>query len=207
MHIAVLFSGQLLVEEIELRRFGGFLQLLRGVQPQFRVGSQQFALGGVGRVLVEAVGADVAAAALGQGKRQRQFAVFHHERQVTVYQLFLQGHGGRAHHQLAAPAFGHDAAGNQVGHAFADPGRAYHQDVFRGHFMAHLFAELHPAPAVAQGHGHRTLGIGLTDDVSVQLVDDFSRGHLGHDGVPVSGAGRAHPLENELADGRPYLAL
>ena len=89
----------------------------------------------------------------------------------------------------------------------ADPGRAYHQDVFRGHFMAHLFAELHPAPAVAQGHGHRTLGIGLTDDVSVQLVDDFSRGHLGHDGVPVSGAGRAHPLENELAGGRPYLAL
>ncbi|AZU46073.1 hypothetical protein C3B79_0247 [Aeromonas hydrophila] len=27
-------------------------------------------------------------------------------------------------------------------------------------------------------------------------MDDFSRGHLGHDGVPVSGAGRAHPLEN-----------
>ena len=50
----------------------------------------------------------------------------------------------------------------------------------------------------AQGNGDSAFGIGLTNDVSVQLVNDFSRGHLGHGGIPVSGAGRAHPFENGL---------
>ena len=39
------------------------------------------------------------------------------------------------------------------------------------------------APAVAQGNGDSALGGGLADDVLVEFVDDFLRGHLAHDGV------------------------
>jgi hypothetical protein len=48
----------------------------------------------------------------------------------------------------------------------ADPGRAYHQDVFRGHFMAHPSSlSCIRRQRLRRATAHRTLGIGLTDDV------------------------------------------
>ena len=41
----VFFAGQLLVEEFQLRRFGAFLQLLRGGQTDFGVGGEQLVAG------------------------------------------------------------------------------------------------------------------------------------------------------------------
>jgi hypothetical protein len=62
---------------------------------------------------------------------------------------------------------------------FTDTGRADHQDVFRGHFNAQLFRQLHPTPAIAQGNGDGALGIVLADDMAVEFVDDFTGSH-GH---------------------------
>ncbi len=61
---------------------------------------------------------------------------------------------------------------------FTDPGGADHQDVFGGDFGAQVFIHLHPAPAVAQGDGHGSLGFVLADDVFVQFVDNFPGGHV-----------------------------
>ncbi len=70
----------------------------------------------------------------------------------------------------------------------ADTGRADHQDVLRGDFLAQLGGQLHAPPAVAQGDGHGALGVVLADDVAVEFVDDLAGRH-GH--VRYSGIGRA----------------
>ncbi len=60
---------------------------------------------------------------------------------------------------------------------FAHARRPNHEDVFRRDFVTHLFAQLHASPAIAQGNGNSPFGIILADDVSVQLVNDFSWDH------------------------------
>ena len=59
----------------------------------------------------------------------------------------------------------------------ADAGRADHQDVLRRDLLAQRLGDLLPAPAVAQRDRDRALGAVLADDVLVELVDDFLRGH------------------------------
>ena len=44
------------------------------------------------------------------------------------------------------------------------------------HLLAQLGAELLAAPAVAQRHRDGALGVGLADDVAVELGDDLARG-------------------------------
>src|SRR5579885_1281169 len=71
-----------------------------------------------------------------------------------------------------------EAAGNL---RLADAGRPDHEDVLGQNLLAHLFAQLLAAPAVAQGDRHRALGVALADDVAVELGDDLAgrkRGHL-----------------------------
>ena len=61
----------------------------------------------------------------------------------------------------------------------ADAGRTDHQDVLRRDLRAQVLDHLHATPAVAQGNRDGTLRSALPDDVLVELLDDFSRGH-GH---------------------------
>ncbi|CAM5192449.1 hypothetical protein CDEF62S_03509 [Castellaniella defragrans] len=61
----------------------------------------------------------------------------------------------------------------------AHAGGAYHQDVLGYDFVAQGLGDLLAAPAVAQRHGDRTLGVFLADDVFVQFRDDFFGGHVG----------------------------
>ena len=63
----------------------------------------------------------------------------------------------------------------------ADAGGADHQDVLRRDLVAQRVGHLHASPAIAQGDRHRTLGVVLPDDVLVELLHDFTGGHLGHD--------------------------
>ncbi len=63
---------------------------------------------------------------------------------------------------------------------FTDAGWTDHQNVFRRHFVAQLFVELHTTPAVTQGNSNRALGIVLTDNVFVQFADNFAWGHFRH---------------------------
>ena len=63
---------------------------------------------------------------------------------------------------------------------FADAGRPDHEDVLGRDFVAQFIVQLHPPPAVAQRNRHRALGVVLADDVLVEFVDDFARGHQGH---------------------------
>ena len=62
----------------------------------------------------------------------------------------------------------------------ADAGRADHEDVLGRHFLAQTVLQLHAPPAVAQGDGHRALGIVLADDVLIEFVNDLARRHEGH---------------------------
>src|SRR3569623_1088247 len=62
----------------------------------------------------------------------------------------------------------------------ADAGGADHQDVFRRDLVAQLLVDLRTPPAVAQRDRDRALGLGLTDDVFVELLHDLSGGHIGH---------------------------
>jgi hypothetical protein len=62
----------------------------------------------------------------------------------------------------------------------ADAGGPDHQDVLRRDLGAQRLGDLHPAPAVAQGDGHRALGARLADDVLVEFGNDFRGCHLGH---------------------------
>ena len=55
----------------------------------------------------------------------------------------------------------------------ADAGGADQDDVFGRDFVPEVFGHLLPAPAVAQGDGHRAFGLVLADDVLVQFLDDF----------------------------------
>ena len=60
----------------------------------------------------------------------------------------------------------------------AHAGRPDHENVLRRDLLAQGFGHLLPAPAVPEGDGDRALGAILADDVLVQFVDDFLRGHL-----------------------------
>jgi hypothetical protein len=46
--------------------------------------------------------------------------------------------------------------------------------------LAQRLGHLRPPPAIAQGNGHRLLGLALTDDVLVEFVNDFLRSHGRH---------------------------
>ncbi len=72
----------------------------------------------------------------------------------------------------------------QAGQAAGDLGLAHaggadHQDVLGDDFVAQGLGHLLAAPAVAQRHGHRPLGLVLADDVLVQFRDDFLGSHGG----------------------------
>src|SRR4029078_4324675 len=69
----------------------------------------------------------------------------------------------------------------------ADAGRADHENIFRQILLVHLFVELLPAPAIAQGNGDGALGVALADDVPVKF---------GHD---LAGGDGAHLLESSLS--------
>ena len=58
----------------------------------------------------------------------------------------------------------------------ADAGRPDHQDVLRRDFFGHLAREPLTPHAVAQRDRDGALGLGLADDVLVQLGDDLARG-------------------------------
>jgi hypothetical protein len=60
----------------------------------------------------------------------------------------------------------------------AAAGRSDHQDVLRRDLVAQRLVDLHAAPAVAQGNGHRAFRCLLADDVLVQFQDDLARSHL-----------------------------
>src|SRR5690625_1235784 len=62
----------------------------------------------------------------------------------------------------------------------AHAGGANHEDVLGRDFRLQAFLNLQAPPAVAQRNGHRALGVGLADDVAVQFLNYFARGHLGH---------------------------
>ena len=74
------------------------------------------------------------------------------------------------------------AAGN---FGFAHAGGADHKDVFGHDFALQRLGHLASAVAVAQCHGHGAFGFVLADNVLIQLVNDFLRGHYGgaHGGV------------------------
>jgi len=59
----------------------------------------------------------------------------------------------------------------------ADSGGTDHQDVFRRDFLTQRIRHLRAPPAIAQRDGDRALGGGLTDDMFVQLGNDFLGRH------------------------------
>jgi hypothetical protein len=62
----------------------------------------------------------------------------------------------------------------------ADPGRPDHEDVLGRDLVAQHGFDLRAPPAIAQRDGHRALGVGLADDVLVELLDDFLRSEIAH---------------------------
>ena len=85
----------------------------------------------------------------------------------------------------------------------ADAGRADHQDVLRQHLLAQLVVELQAPPAVAQRDRDRALGVGLADDVAVELGDDFARRKIGHGRlIWASPAGSASRIPNAVSASR-----
>ena len=60
----------------------------------------------------------------------------------------------------------------------AHAGGADHENVLRRDFGPQRRVDLLAPPAVAQGNRHRALGGLLADDVLVEFLDDFPRGHL-----------------------------
>ena len=69
--------------------------------------------------LVQAVWAQIAATAFGQGETQFQATFFHHKRQIAVDQLFLQGDGGAGDDEFFLTRLRHDAASEQISQALA----------------------------------------------------------------------------------------
>src|SRR5262249_55319613 len=68
----------------------------------------------------------------------------------------------------------------------ADTGRADHQDVLRHHLFAQAGFELLASPPVAESDGDGALGLALSDDVAIELRDNFARREVAHSVVPVS---------------------
>jgi hypothetical protein len=62
----------------------------------------------------------------------------------------------------------------------ADAGRADHEDVFRRDVLPHVLGKLLATPAVADRDGDGALGVGLADDVLVELGDDLFWGEVIH---------------------------
>ena len=62
----------------------------------------------------------------------------------------------------------------------ADAGGADHQDVLGRHLVAQVRRHAPAAPAVAQGHGHGALGLGVADHEAVEFGDDLAGGEFGH---------------------------
>jgi len=58
---------------------------------------------------------------------------------------------------------------------FADAGGADHDDVLGDDFFRHLGPKFLAAHAIAQGDGDGALGVFLSDNVFVELGDDFAR--------------------------------
>ena len=58
----------------------------------------------------------------------------------------------------------------------ADAGRPDHQDVLRRDLFGEVRRQLLAPRPVAQRDRHRALGLGLPDDVLVELGDDLTRG-------------------------------
>ena len=73
---------------------------------------------------------------------------------------------------------------------FADAGGADHEDVLRHHLLGHFGLELLAADAVAQRDGDGALGVGLPDDVLVQLAHDLARRQLVEQAAPRPPTGR-----------------
>ena len=65
----------------------------------------------------------------------------------------------------------HGQAAGDLGLAHA--GRADEHDVLGRDLGPQIIGQLPAPPAVAQGDGHGPLGVGLADDVAVQLGDDL----------------------------------
>ena len=63
----------------------------------------------------------------------------------------------------------------------AAAGRADHQDVLRHHLLAHRRSQAQTPPPVAQRDGDGSLGVRLTDDVAVELGDDFAGREIRHE--------------------------
>ena len=90
MDAFVLFASQLLVEEFQLRRFGAFLQLLRGSQTGFGVGREQLVAGQCGvdqtpQAVVQAQGFGLAV--------DGQFALLQGVDQFDARRIGLRGPG------------------------------------------------------------------------------------------------------------------
>ena len=62
----------------------------------------------------------------------------------------------------------------------ADAGGADHEDVLGRDLLAQVVGELLPPPAIADGDGDGPLGVGLADDVAVELGDDLAGGQILH---------------------------
>ena len=79
--------------------------------------------------------------------------------------------GGLHFHEWAARQACQAARDFRLAHA----GGPDHQNIFRQHFLGHLRRKFLAPHAVAQSDGHGALGGGLSDDVFVELDDDFAR--------------------------------
>ena len=82
------------------------------------------------------------------------------------------GEFGRLHLQEGGAREAREAAGD---FRFAAAGGADHEDVLGQDLVAHGALELQAPPAVAQGDGHRALGVLLPDNVAVELGNDLAR--------------------------------
>ena len=60
----------------------------------------------------------------------------------------------------------------------AHAGGPDHEDVLGHHLIGHLRLQLLAADAVAESDGDGALGVGLADDVFVELADDLARSQL-----------------------------
>ena len=95
---------------------------------------------------------------------------------VSPHIAHLGEFGGLYLHEGRIGQLGQAASDLRLAHA----GGPDHEDVLGGDLVAQLFVHLGAPPAVAQGDGHRPLGIALADDMLVQFLNDFSGGHGRH---------------------------